>query len=64
MQQNNACFQCSEIGHYAQNCPKKQARANLINFQPDDDQYDFLMMEPDKTTLIRAEIYNMSFGEK
>ena len=67
---NNSCFQCSQQGHFARNCPQRQRRnntyASLIDFNEDDqDYYDNYGSQPtNPVDDIKAQLAHLSGDDK
>jgi hypothetical protein len=55
------CYQCSNTGHYARNCPTRTSTANLIDFGQFDQQQP---VEEDQVARLKAELGQMSNDEK
>jgi len=63
---NNACFECSQMGHFIWNCPQCHqacARANLINFNKEFNNYKGT--EPaDRVEELKNQLNTMSLDKK
>ena len=63
---NNACFECSQTGHFARNCPRRcQGRtgANLIDFDEEYDNYEGLET-PNHVDNLKQQLNAMSLNKK